>query len=203
MMIKDLHLTILELMEFVRSKIEFWYGTRERNAPGTSRARDGYAFLGNEKYIWVPICPHVCSANKTRSVGIVFEVENKKKIVESWLEVLIPKGPNADPYLAAVLMQLVGHRKRSDCSTAEYDRYQMIIQRRGVSAEVVLDQTKYFLIANLPLILQTLNGFGMRKDERFVYTPDLMKKSLLKLKKLRAGMSEDLDERLSAILKTL
>ncbi len=114
MIMKQLHLEALEMMERVRLRQpEFWYGTRVRNSPQSKKDRiaEGYVFLGDDTYIWIPICPISIPENNTKAVGVVFRVDQQCVFTESYFEVVVPepnsKAGETDPRLQSHLSGLV------------------------------------------------------------------------------------------------
>jgi len=81
MKMKELHNKILlKLFKFRKEHKNFTFYTRHTNR--TNRLKDGYWFLGNEKYINIPMFKVGDKDNKTKTIGFVYELENDRNFIE-------------------------------------------------------------------------------------------------------------------------
>ena len=204
MKMKDLHLEVLEMMERVRAKIEFWYGAREREAPRSKilRAKEGYIFLGNENYIWVPISPIPMSEHKTRVVGLLLVVE-AGEVVSSCIEVVVPKSCSKlgrrDSQIANILQKILPPGVKPICDPLNYSRYYILTQN-GKSTAAVLQKTELMLMKNLPGILHMLASAKTKvRPGIFIYDRNLMLTAVRKLLDIRRGMTDKTNLRLKKL----
>lgn len=87
----NLHKEVFAMLEEVRERHPtFFYGFRTASSRGR-RIEDGFLFLGNGDYVWVPLCVKGASVHMTNTVGIVLK-QNNKGVREVNLEIIIPKG---------------------------------------------------------------------------------------------------------------
>ena len=202
MKMSDLHLEVLEMMERIRAKIGLCYGVRVQKS---QRALDGYVFLGNESYIWVPICPLPIPENKTRAVGIVFRVEGGE-LTESWIEFAIPKhqskvgaiAPGVIPVLKSLTSGAHAQQMRW------YERFSIPLSANVHTTKAVVQQTEKAVLARLPAILKVLTAKRMSFPRNVsTYDKTKMKKDLLKLMSARSGLADATNRRLSNVANSL
>lgn len=203
---KDLHLEVLKLMERARKGVDaFYYGNRVANSPRArvDRIQRGYVFLGDERYIWVPVCPLSVPENNTKAVGIVFEITDDC-ISKSWLEVVVPTDRSTigrkDPSVAVVLQKLIGMRKRlglpepDTFDTKAYHRSAMVISDRHV-----LGDTERWLLAHLKAVLKCLSGGRMT----MIYTQELMAKCLKRFLNARNNIGDDVGKMVQQVYESV
>ena len=198
MKMSDLHLEVLEMMERIRAKIGLCYGVRVQKS---QRALDGYVFLGNESYIWVPICPLPIPENKTRAVGIVFRVEGGEP-TESWIEFAIPKiqskvgaiAPGVIPVLKSLTSGAHVQQMRW------YERFSIPLSANAHTTKAVIQQTKKAVLARLPAIQKVLKANRTSFPHNVsTYEKAKMKDNFAKLLRARNGRSDAIGKRLAAI----
>lgn len=208
MKMRDIHFEVLEMMERIRSKVEFWYGTRIREAPQSKilRLREGYIFLGAEDYVWVPICPVGVSANKTKAVGVVFKVENGE-VGESWVELVVPKlYGKLDPAAVSQLNKLTTMYKfkRDDLTGQYYDRYRLTLVNSGKTTATILNQSETLLVGVIQGIVNTLKGCKIQtRPYSLVYDRKMMHGSITKLLAGRKGLKDSTNLRLEKLLNAI
>lgn len=193
-----LHLEVLEMMERIRAKIDFWYGVRVQSS---FRALEGYVFLGNESYIWVPICPLQIPENKTRAVGIVFRVEGGE-LTESWIEFAIPKpqskvgaiAPGVIPVLKSLTSGAHAQQMRW------YERFSIPLSANAHTTKAAIQQTEKAVLARLPAILKVLTAKRTSFPHKApTYEKTKMKDDIAKLLRARNGRSDAVGKCLAAI----
>ena len=206
MKMKDIHLKVLEMMERVRSKVEFWYGTRTREAPKSKilRLKEGYIFLGGEDYVWVPICPVSVPANKTKAVGIVFKVDGGE-VVESWVELVIPKaGVKTNISVVTQLRKLLPmYEFKNVVSNQHYDRYNLMLYNNGKTTEVI-NQTEVLLERIVRGIVNLFNGCSIPvRPYSSVYTQKMMSHCITRFLSVRHGIEDETNQKMRELLNAI
>ena len=203
MTMQNLHLEVLNMMERVRAKVDLCYGVRIQRS---SRAFNGYVFLGNDNYIWVPICPLPIPENKTRAVGIVFHIE-RGELTESWIEFAIPKlqskvgvrFPTVIPVLQKALPS--GSYLRS---LKWYDRWYLRLVTGSKTTQTTIKQTETQLTSQLPQILKVLSANRTSfPSYTSIYDRTLMKWCFERLLEIRKGLTDATDQLLMVVWSSL
>ena len=204
MAMKQLHFEALEMMERVRARLsEFWYGTRVRNSPQSDKDKiaEGYVFLGNKTYIWIPICPISIPENNTKAVGVVFKVDKQHVLTDAYLEIVVPepdsRAGKTDPKLHSYLKGLAGSLKGPlRKSRTKYNCYRITIPTGGN----VIQSVEQWLNANLPTILKHLTGFTSTvKPHTMVYTRQIMASNIDRFLKARGPVNDATSKKLQVV----
>jgi len=188
MKMEELHLAVLEMMERVRDRHSaVYYGTRRRNAPtGADRINQGCVFLGNERYVFVPLCPVSGFPNPTTTVGVVLGVE-EGSFVDSWIEIVVPviggKNKSACAEDNAVYERLATKLKsnvKSDKAepTKHYIRKKFFIVKDGERCADVISATEKFLDAHIEQVIATLRERNVGEKRPLVYDQVEMVRSI-------------------------
>lgn len=185
MNMKKLHVEVLKMMERVRARHPHaFYGMRQRKAPrGEDRINQGFIFLGNEKYIFVPLCPVSAFPNPTATVGYVFGVEDGE-LVDSWLELDIPviggKNKSAckedNDIYKKLDKSLPAVYKRVIINTSYYERRKIYV-KYGLSKDVI-KEAEEFLDKWIDCIVTVLSERMTGEDRPLIYTSQKMCKSI-------------------------
>lgn len=185
MSMKNLHLEVLKMMERVRVKHpHVFYGTRQRKAPrGEDRINQGFVFLGDEEYIFVPLSPISASPNPTATVGYVFSVEDGK-LADSWLELNIPVidrenklayTEDADIY-KKLENSLPAVYKKVIINASHYERHKIYV-KHGLSKDVI-KEAEEVLDKWIDCIIRVLSERTVGEEKPLIYTKERMCKAI-------------------------
>ena len=203
MNMSGLHLEVLGMMERLRAKIGLCYGVRVRRS---QRTLDGYVFLGNENYIWVPICPLQIPENKTRAVGIVFRVEGGE-LTASWIEFAIPKiqskaGAEVPGFIPVLKSLTSGAHEQ--LQTRRYERFSIPLSGNAHTTKEVIQRTETEALVQLPPIQKVLKANRTSfPHNASIYDKAKMKDDLLMLMRARSGLTDATNRRLAEIANSL
>lgn len=201
------HLDVIKMMERLRTRHEFYYGVRVRESPISKKLRipAGFVFLGNDEYVWVPICPLSTPGNNTRACGVVFS----GNLDRAYIEIAVPKAgsrtdrkhPQARPGLLGIVRKYgIAH----DRDTTQYERYQLQIVGACASWNAMMSAVENYLDQNIRGLVADLSAVQLaKKPFSLAYSRQLMKDCVRKHIAKRKGIQDATTVELNKVYNSL